>query len=514
MSGRISFFDEIIVDNFAGGGGTSTGIELATGRVVDVAVNHDPAAIRMHRTNHPYTRHYQESVWDIDPRKVCEGHPVGLAWFSPDCKHFSKAKGGKPVEKKIRGLAWAGLVRPRVIILENVEEFQTWGPVRRGKPVKSRKGETFCKFVFQLQNLGYAVEWRELVAADYGAPTTRKRFFLIARCDGKPIVWPRPTHAPRDSAAVRSGELQPWRSAAEIIDWTLPCPSIFDSKEEIKEKYGLMAVRPLKPNTMRRIIRGVDKFTVKSGSPFIVQCNHAGAGHMKSPDEPLGTVLARHTEGVVTPCLMAIGQTKGGDRSRSVQKPTHAPPLIQYHTEQSDRVRASGLEDQINTAVSAAHICKFKGQDIGQRLTTPLHTITASAGEFAAVEVIVTKYRADEDIRHWPKIRQLLNEYCGYNLEEDEVILLRLYGAWWFIADIGLRMLTPKELYAANGFPPDYIIDRDYLGNRYVKSDQVARCGNAVPPPFAAALVRANFPEWCSQPALQTMQQIQNAVAF
>lgn len=601
MSGRISFFDEIIVDNFAGGGGTSTGIELATGRVVDVAVNHDPAAIRMHRTNHPYTRHYQESVWDIDPRKVCEGHPVGLAWFSPDCKHFSKAKGGKPVEKKIRGLAWvvmrwAGLVRPRVIILENVEEFQTWGPVRRGKPVKSRKGETFRKFVFQLQNLGYAVEWRELVAADYGAPTTRKRFFLIARCDGKPIVWPRPTHAPRDSAAVRSGELQPWRSAAEIIDWTLPCPSIFDSKEEIKEKYGLMAVRPLKPNTMRRIIRGVDKFTIKSGSPFIVQCNHAGTGHMKSPDEPLGTVLARHTEGVVTPCLMAIGQTKGGDRSRSVQKPTHtqvskaeecvlAPSLIQYHTEQSDRVRASGLEDPINTidasnryglsaaclveyfgngnpldvsapmhtitakdreavtlaslckfyggvigteiskplptitsidhnAVSAAHICKFKGQDIGQRLTTPLHTITASAGEFATVEVIVTKYRADEDIRHWPKIRQLLNEYCGYNLEEDEVILLRLYGAWWFIADIGLRMLTPRELYSANGFPLDYIIDRDYLGNRYVKSDQVARCGNAVPPPFAAALVRANFPEWCSQPALQTMQQVQNAVAF
>ena len=267
MSGRISFFDEIIVDNFAGGGGTSTGIELATGRVVDVAVNHDPAAIRMHRTNHPYTRHYQESVWDIDPRKVCEGHPVGLAWFSPDCKHFSKAKGGKPVEKKIRGLAWvvmrwAGLVRPRVIILENVEEFQTWGPVRRGKPVKSRKGETFRKFVSQLQSLGYAVEWRELVAADYGAPTTRKRFFLIARCDGKPIVWPRPTHAPRDSAAARSGELQPWRSAAEIIDWTLPCPSIFDSREEIRERYGLTAQRPLRPNTLRRAIRCVEKFVI------------------------------------------------------------------------------------------------------------------------------------------------------------------------------------------------------------------------------------------------------------
>lgn len=362
---QIDIFEEIIVDNFAGGGGASTGIELATGRPVTIAINHDPDAILMHQTNHPYTTHYQESVWDIDPEKVCMGRPVGLAWFSPDCKHFSKAKGGKPVEKKIRGLAWivlrwAGTVRPRVIMLENVEEFQTWGPVRKGKPVKSKAGQTFQKFIKQITALGYAVEFRELVAADYGAPTTRKRFFMIARCDGKPIVWPEPTHAPADSDEVKAGKKLPWRAAAEIIDWSLPCPSIFETKEQIKEQYGLSAIRPLKPNTMRRIIRGVDKFTIKSGKPFIVQCNHSGDGHINSPETPLGTVLAKHTEGIASPViapitlsntggsvgsdvgcpvhtvrtaggqlltapsLMAIGQTGGGDRCRVITDPTHA----------------------------------------------------------------------------------------------------------------------------------------------------------------------------------------------
>ena len=241
---KINRAEEIIVDNFAGGGGASTGIELATGRPVTIAIDHDPDAILMHRTNHPHTTHYQASVWDVDPVEVCRGRPVGLAWFSPDCKHFSKAKGGKPVDKNIRGLAWivlrwAGTVRPRVIILENVEEFQTWGPVRRGHPVKAKTGKTFRRFIGQLEGLGYAVEWRELVAADYGAPTTRKRFFLIARCDGRPIVWPEPTHAPADSREVLEGRKKPWRSAAEIIDWSLPCPSIFDTREEIREKYGL-----------------------------------------------------------------------------------------------------------------------------------------------------------------------------------------------------------------------------------------------------------------------------------
>lgn len=305
---QTSFTEEIFVDNFAGGGGASTGIETGLGVTIAAAINHDPAAILMHKTNHPYTEHYQASVWDIDPRKVCRGRPVAGAWFSPDCKHFSKAKGAALVDKKIRGLAWitlrwAALVCPRVIFLENVEEFQTWGPVRKGKPIKKLAGTTFQKFLSQLRDLGYAVEYRELVAADYGAPTTRKRFVLIARCDGQPIVWPTRTHAPRSSEEVQSGKLLPWRSAAEIIDWSLPCPSVFDSKAAIREKYGLNAVRPLADNTMRRIIRGVDKFTIKSGSPFLVECNHSGAGHVADIKEPHKTITAKHTGGLCEPLL-------------------------------------------------------------------------------------------------------------------------------------------------------------------------------------------------------------------
>lgn len=257
---------ELIVDNFAGGGGASTGMEMATGYSVDIAINHDPEAIRMHKANHPNTKHYCEDVWQVDPVKACNGHPVGLAWFSPDCKHFSKAKGGKPKDKFIRGLAWvacrwAGLVRPRVIMLENVEEFKTWGPLNRGHhPIKAKQGNTFDKFMRQLTDLGYEVQFQELVAADYGAPTMRKRFFLIARCDGKPIVWPEPTHAPADSEEVKAGLLKPYVGAYTQLDFSLPCPSIFDTSEEIKEKYGIRAVRPLAPKTMERIARGLKKF--------------------------------------------------------------------------------------------------------------------------------------------------------------------------------------------------------------------------------------------------------------
>ena len=250
---------ELVVDNFAGGGGASTGIEIATGYSVDIAINHDPEAIKMHKANHPGTKHYCEDVWQVNPIEVCAGHPVGLAWFSPDCKHFSKAKGGKPKDKFIRGLAWvacrwAGMVRPRVIMLENVEEFKTWGPLNRGHhPIKLKQGKTFEKFVKQLTDLGYDVQFRELVAADYGAPTMRKRFFMIARCDGKPIVWPEPTHAPMGSEQVKAGLLKPYVGAYTQLDFSLPCPSIFDTSEEIKEKYGIRAVRPLAPKTMDRI---------------------------------------------------------------------------------------------------------------------------------------------------------------------------------------------------------------------------------------------------------------------
>lgn len=601
-TGQINLLDEIIVDNFAGGGGASTGMELATGRVVDIAINHDPDAILMHRTNHPHTTHYQASVWDVDPVEVCRGRPVGLAWFSPDCKHFSKAKGGKPVDKNIRGLAWivlrwAGTVRPRVIILENVEEFQTWGPVRKGKPVKKLTGQTFRKWLDQLRNLGYDVEWRELVAADYGAPTTRKRFFLIARCDGRPIVWPTPTHAPADSPEVKAGLRKPWRSAAEIIDWSLPTPSIFDTKESIREKYNLTAQRPLRPNTMARVARGVDKFVIKTASPFLVVVNHSGEFRGQDPGEPLQTVTAKHGYGVASPVLAPWTVT---NTTNSTGHPASEPvdtartgggggqmflsaSLVQYHTEQGERVRGQGLDTPLLTvdasnryglsavclekyygtatgqgawepvhtitakdregvvaaslskfyggvvgaemsqplptvtsidhnAVQMAHMVKLKGTNLGGPVSEPVQTITAGGGHFGVVSTVVAPVSPGADLKNWPKIRELLNTYCGYDLKENEVILFQIAGSLYYLADIGLRMLTPRELYRANGFPDDYIIDRDYTGKEYGKAKQVARCGNAVPPPFATALVRANLPEWCGQ-TITTMAELEKAVA-
>lgn len=450
---------ELIVDNFAGGGGASTGIEDATGCCVDIAINHDPEAIKMHKANHPYTEHYCEDVWQVDPVKACKGHPVGLAWFSPDCKHFSKAKGGKPKDKFIRGLAWvacrwAGLVRPRVIMLENVEEFKTWGPLNRGHhPIKNKQGKTFEKFVQQLMDLGYEVQYRELIAADYGAPTMRKRFFLIARCDSEPIVWPKPTHAPADSEKVKARLLKPYVGAYTQLDFSLPCLSVFDTAEEIKKKYGIRAVRPLARKTMDRIARGVKKFVLDNPDPFIIE-----------------------------------------DESEDIKMPI----LIQYHSETTkDEVRGQGIEDPIMTVDSSnryglvtSFISKFYKSGTGQDMREPLHTITAGDGHFGEVRAFLTKY-------YGSGTGQDIKEPLDTITAQDRFGLVTIYGTEYQIVDIGLRMLEPKELYGCQGFPEDYIIDRDCEGKAYPRAEQVRRCGNAVCPPIPTALVRANLKELC-----------------
>lgn len=545
---QISMTEEIIVDSFAGGGGASTGIEVATGRVVSIAINHDADAILMHSVNHPFTEHYQASVWDIDPEEVCKGRPVGLAWFSPDCKHFSKAKGSALVDKHIRGLAWivlrwAATVRPRVIMLENVEEFQTWGPVRKGKPVTKKACKTFQQWKWQLMNLGYEIEHRELVAADYGAPTSRKRFVLVARCDGRPIVWPERTHAPADHPDVIAGKLLPWRSAAEIIDWTQPMYSIFATKQEIKDRYGVNAVRPLADNTMRRIIRGVDKFTIRSGKPFLVPTGYGEmsaanliqyhteqteAARVNGLTEPMPTVDASNRYGLTSAHLT---EYYGNGQPVDLRDPAHTvtahdrEALTAVHLDKYFSGGYSGCgnsaDEPITTitaeprhSICAAHIVEFKGQDKGQSAADSLRTITASAGEFGVCSVKIERYAHGEELGYWPQIRELLNKYCGYTLAEDEVLLLNISGIWYFISDIGLRMLTPRELYNAMGFPPDYIIDfvDPKTGKEYSKSAKVARCGNAVCPPMAEAVVRANLPEWCGE-KIETMEQLRKVVA-
>lgn len=555
---------ELIVDNFAGGGGASTGIELATGYSVDIAINHDPEAIKMHKANHPNTKHYCENVWAVDPVKACGGHPVALAWFSPDCKHFSKAKGGKPKDKNIRGLAWvacrwAGLVRPRVIMLENVEEFKTWGPLgRRHHPIKSKQGETFRKFVQQLTDLGYEVEFRELVAADYGAPTMRKRFFMIARCDGKPIVWPEPTHAPADSDEVKDGLLKPYVGAYTQLDFSLPCPSIFDTSEEIKEKYGIRAVRPLAPKTMERIARGLKKFVLDNPEPFIVPIGYGErkgqAPRVHDIEKPLPTIVGSGKHYLCEPYMVQIGQTGfTKDRSKDVKEPLTtivsknehcliSPTLIQYHSETAQgEVRGQTIEDPIMTVdgsnrygLVTSFIQKYYGgnyQGNGSDIKEPLHTITTlERNAMCAVNLIQMNNHCDgKDIRqplptitagdgHFGEVRAFLIKYYGQGTGQDikepldtvtsrdRFGLVTINGADYQIVDIGLRMLEPRELYGCQGFPDDYIIDHDYTGKTYPRSEQVRRCGNAVCPPIPAALVRANLPELCVAERMPNMR--------
>ena len=551
---------ELIVDNFAGGGGASTGIELATGYSVDIAINHDPEAIKMHRANHPNTEHYCENVWAVDPVKACKWHPVGLAWFSPDCKHFSKAKGGKPKDKNIRGLAWvalrwAGLVRPRIIMLENVEEFKTWGPLnRRHHPIRAKQGKTFERFVQQLRDLGYEVEFRELIAADYGAPTMRKRFFMVARCDGKSIVWPEPTHGPADSEEVKAGLKKPYVGAYTQLDFSLPCPSIFDTSEEIKEKYGIRAVRPLAQKTMDRIARGLKKFVLDNPEPFIIQCNHGGERRPNDIREPMPTITGKHGYGIVEPYMVQIGQTGfTKDRSKDVREPLTtivsknehcliSPTLIQYHSETSkDGVRGQTIEDPIMTVDSSnryglvtSFLHKYYDggyKGAGETVENPLPTVTAwDHNSVVTANLIQMNNHCDgKDIRqplptitagdgHFGEVRAFLIKYYGQGTgqdikkpldtvtAQDRFGLVTINGTDYQIVDIGLWMLEPKELYGCQGFPDDYIIDHDYTGKTYPRSEQVRRCGNAVCPPIPAALVRANLPELCVAERMPNMQ--------
>jgi DNA (cytosine-5)-methyltransferase 1 len=435
-------FGGLVIDNFAGGGGASTGIEMALGRPVDIAINHDPEAIAMHEINHPHTKHYCESVWEVDPREITQGRPVDLCWFSPDCKHFSKAKGAAPRSKNIRGLAWvairyAATVRPRVIMLENVEEFVTWGPLQAtGAPCPKNKGRTFTSFTNALRRLGYAVDWRELRACDYGAPTIRKRLFLIARCDGQPIAWPEPTHGDPASPAVKAKQLKPWRTAADIIDWSLPCPSIFGRK------------RPLVENTLARIARGLRRFVIEAKEPFIVNgqacwiTEHAnGSSQRNMPaDLPLRTQCAEVKGGHFALVSAYLAKHYGGNYNGPGAELTQPLPTV------------TTLD---HNALVCAYLVKYYGTGDGQSVREPLHTITT----------------------------------------KDRLALVTVKGEPYRIVDIGMRMLKPHELYAAQGFPADYIHTRTASGATLNIDAQVRMCGNSVCPPVAAALVRANLVE-------------------
>ena len=612
-----NLFRELVVDNFSGGGGASTGMELALGAPVDIAVNHNADAIAMHKVNHPYTKHYQEDVWQVNPKEVTGGRPVGLLWGSPDCTHFSKAKGGTPVEKKIRGLAWvllkwAGTVRPRVIIMENVEEFTTWGPIvpmrihgrcvkeivktKRGKryitaekgevlpvekqhfvPDKKRAGQTFKRFVEQFKALGYEVEWRILKACDYGTPTIRKRFYLIARSDGQPIVFPKPTHG-------KSKGLKQYRTAADCIDMSLPCPSIFGRK------------RGLAVNTLRRIARGMDKFVIKNPNPFIMQVNfgnppqdvdnplstvtgvnkHYLAKPKLSPYimsnntnnachstyEPLPTVTTGNRnfvcEGYISkyfsgekqagadmrdPCPTVTGidhnayvavslssRYSDGRDGRGAKVDEPAPTVT--GTNHSNLVavnvvhyyggadHASAMQNPLPTVtalprhyLTESHLCVLRNNMDCKGMDEPFPTVTAKEHE-AVVCTYLQKIDSSQNLGHWIEIRNLLNNYAGYTIADDEILILEIDGVQYFISDIGMRMLKARELMLAQGFPEDYCIDiESRTGKKYSEAKQIERLGNAVCPPVAEALVRANCADIAARNKIITMAQLEQEIS-
>lgn len=581
----LGFAEELIIDNFAGGGGTSTGLEQAFGRPVDIAINHDPEALAMHAANHPHTKHLCESVWDVDPIKVTGNQPVGLVWLSPDCKHFSKAKGGKPVEKKIRGLAWVTLrwaakCKPRIIMLENVEEFKTWGPLLidadgNAKPNPALKGKTFESFIRQLRGHGYDVDWREMRGCDHDTPTIRKRFFLVARRDGIPIQFPEPTHGAPDSIGVRSGKLLPYRTAAECIDWSNPCPSIFTRK------------KPLADATLRRIAKGIMRYVIDAANPFIIgQGGPIYSGKPVPASQPFGTLTTENHRAVVLPTIVPVeaaflAKHYTGVVGSDIQDPIGTVTSVDHHslvtaflTEHANASsqRSMPANEPLRTICAqvkgghfsaiSAHITKFRTGAVGSSLDEPLHTVTAGGkqarpgtgnamgivtahiqrdmgksighaadaplgtttagggGKSALVTSNLIKLRGtstaaatDEPLgtvsaggQHHAEVRAFLLSYYGTDqapkldgplatvTSRDRFGLVTIKGQDYQIVDIGLRMLAPRELFRAQGFPDEYIIGDDPAqGLTLTKSAQVRMCGNSVCPPMAKALILANF---------------------
>jgi DNA (cytosine-5)-methyltransferase 1 len=529
----------LVLDYFAGGGGASTGLAQGLGRSPDVAINHNKVALAMHEANHPDTLHLHDDVWHVDPVQLTKGRPVLLLWGSPDCTDFSKAGGGKPVRKKIRGLAWvlhrfAGMMSPAIIMMENVEEFQGWGPLvakrdkATGRVLKTdgtvaakgervprneqlqardpkRGGATFRRFVRGLERKGYVVEWRVLRACDYGAPTSRRRLFLVARRDGLPIVWPAPTHGDPRSLAVQAGHLAPWRTAAECIDWSLPCPSIFGRK------------KPLADATLRRIAKGVMRYVVEAGDgAFVVSIDHQSSGDsaIRSADAPLSPVTSKARHALVVPTLI---QTGYGERAG--QEP-----------------RVPGLDKPLGTIVGggvkhglvAAFLAKHYGGVVGQSCDKPLGTVTAvdhhsvvaahlvrlkgTCQDGQAIEEPVGSIQAQG--QHWGLVHTFLVTYYGQGVatplnEPLETItskprfgLVTIHGEDYEIVDIGVRMLQPHELYRAQGFPADYehewvVVDGER--RHLTKAEQVAACGNSVSPMVVEALTRANVPRYAAE---------------
>lgn len=508
--------DELIIDNFAGGGGASTGIYQALGRHPDIAINHDAAAVAMHTANHPTTLHYCQNIWKAHPDDVVKGRKVGLAWFSPDCKHFSRAKGGKPVQKNIRDLAWvviawAKQVRPRVICLENVEEFKTWGPLTsENKPCPVEAGSEFKRWVGELKRLGYKVEWRTLKACDFGAPTIRKRLFLVARCDGLPIRWPEPSHGDPKSIEVQTGLRKPWRTAAEIIDWSLPCPSIFLTQDEalaLRRATGINCNRPLADKTMARIARGLKRFVIDAEEPFIVGVGgRMGQSRERGLSESLQTLTAKADSAIAVPFTVPrYGERPGQTpRTGSVQRPL---PTIVGTANGSSLVTAflakhfggmTGVDIRTpfptittrgtQNQVVASNLVKLRGTcKDGQRTDQPMPTLTASGTHVAEVRAFLAKFYGADGAGQPP------TDPLHTAAARSKLGLVMVAGELHQIVDIGMRMLSPRELFRAQGFGDDYKIDPMFNGKPLTKSEQVSKCGNSVPPDVAEALLSVNF---------------------